>query len=257
MQSLFSLRWLTASLALALAPLAPAQTADSATGRELAAQLRERQQSGSIYTRARFEGVTGANPALQVQIKSRAGKSVVYQILWPKERKGESVLLRRGGSAVTFVPPQQMGSVALREPLFGSALAWEDVIEDPYSWEQQTVTGAETINRVPCAILESKPAPGQSTSYSLVRTWVDKRRLVPMQIEKLGANGKVLRSIQASRIVNDDTGKPVPATLTVRGPGGQVTAVEGGKIRHGITFADAEFTPDGLKETVIPKGSPE
>jgi hypothetical protein len=88
----------------------PAPPALSAA--DLASRLSAWQQDGASYARLRMEvkqppGTT----TLQIQIKARRTKmntEVVYQILWPKERK-EAVLLRktrdRSVSGSIFVPP--------------------------------------------------------------------------------------------------------------------------------------------------------
>src|SRR3954464_7294247 len=68
-------------------------------GSQLAAKLRAK-ESGSTFVRIRMQSGSG-NQTLQVQIKSRvsnAASDIIYQILFPKERKGESVLLHRSGS---------------------------------------------------------------------------------------------------------------------------------------------------------------
>src|SRR6267378_5437452 len=80
------------------------------TASDLAAKLRAK-QSGSMFVRIRMEIGSGEKQTLQVQIKSRvsdAAGDIVYQILFPKERKGESVLLHRSGhkfSGTVFTPP--------------------------------------------------------------------------------------------------------------------------------------------------------
>ncbi len=72
------------------------------SARELADSLSARQE-GTTYVRLRLEikQPDGASKgALQVQIKERRTKSstdAVYQVLWPKERKGEAVLLHKSG----------------------------------------------------------------------------------------------------------------------------------------------------------------
>src|SRR5207237_3393821 len=74
------------------------------TGSELAAKLRAK-ESGSTFVRIRMQSGSG-NQTLQVQIKSRvsdAASDIVYQILFPKERKGESVLLHWSGNHFTAV----------------------------------------------------------------------------------------------------------------------------------------------------------
>jgi hypothetical protein len=259
----------TASLALLLAPAARAADAEpgALSAAQLAARLSEKQQDGSSYVRLRMEMEGAKKSAIQVQIKSRAsrgGAEVVYQVLWPKERKGESVLLRRSGTGaptgVLFTPPDQtrtLGAAQMREPIFGSDLSYDDVIENFFAWDQQAITGTETVDRVPCQILESKPGKAYST-YGSVRSWIDPRRLVPLRVEKYSTSGKLVRRIETTRVVNDDEGRPVPAYMTVRGPGGDSsTQLEGGKISHRISFTDADFTPEGIKQTVIPRGSSE
>ena len=60
-------------------------------------------QDGASYVRLRLEVKQPADTtkiALQLQIKERRTKSatdLVYQMLWPKERKGEAVLLHKDG----------------------------------------------------------------------------------------------------------------------------------------------------------------
>src|SRR4029077_16462106 len=120
------------------------------------------------------------------QIKSRvsdAASDIVYQILFPKERKGESVLLHRSGekfSGTLFTPPNTVKSISSEQttqPLFGSDLSYEDIINNPYRWGQQDIVGTDVIDNISCQILESKPGKGQTASYASVKTWVDPRRL--------------------------------------------------------------------------------
>lgn len=231
---------------------------------DLAGRLSAKQQDGTSFIRLKMEISSGTT--LQLQIKSRAsraGTDLVYQVLYPKERKGESVLLRKSGSRLSgalFTPPEttrQLTSAQFDEPLFGSDLTYEDVIENFFAWDQQAIVGAEAVDRVPCTILESKPGKGGRSSYSSVRTWVDTRRLVPLRIEKYSAPGRVARSIETTRVVTDDQGRAVPANLTIRGPRGSTTELDGSRIKHGVAFTDADFTPEGLKTLTTPRAPSE
>ncbi|MEA3209598.1 MAG: hypothetical protein QOE70_2655 [Chthoniobacter sp.] len=233
---------------------------------ELAARLSARQQDGTSLIRLRMEVSGGAKAVLQLQIKSRASKAsteLVYQVLFPKERKGEAVLLRKAGgrlSGTLFTPPDTLRPLTptqLDEPLFGSDLSYEDVIDNFFAWDQQAIVGTEVVDRVTCSILESKPGKGERSSYSSVRTWVDTRRLVPLRIEKYSGPGRVVRRIETTRVVTDDKGRAIPANLTVRGPRGTATELDGSRLKHGVTFSDAEFTPEGLKELTAPRAAPE
>ena len=229
---------------------------------DLAARLNAK-QLGSTFVRARMETGGADKQTLQLQIKSRVSRTsadIVYQVLFPKERKGEGVLLHRSGGRFTgsvFVPPNSVRSIAsakLTEPLFGSDLSYEDIIDNPFAWDQQAIVGTEVVDGTACQILESKPGKGRNSSYSSVRTWVDPRRFVPLRIEKYDTSGKLLRRISTTRVLLDGD-ESVPANLTVRGPTGTVTEIDGSRLKRGVTYEDAEFAVDGLKQLSTPTGS--
>jgi outer membrane lipoprotein-sorting protein len=244
---------------LVLASSAAAQSA-----KDLAAAVSAK-QAGDAYVRLRMQmkpSGSGAEETLQIQIKERRTKSgtdLVYQVLWPQTRKGESVLLHQeaghSASGSLFTPPDKSETLSasqLREPFLGSDLSYLDVIEDPLSWDSQTITGTEAINGVNCTVLESKPSKGES-EYGRVRSWIDPNRLVIMRIEKYLPAGELGVRIDTTRVANDDKGRPIPANLTVQNPGkGSVTELDGSRIKHNVTFSDSDFTPEGLKQVSTP-----
>ncbi len=249
------------SLALALTLRA---ADNSRTANELASQLSALQQDGASYVRLKMEITGGATTTLQLQIKQRRTKAateIVYQVLWPKERKGESVLLRkigsRAASGFTFIPPATVRSIDnLKDPLFGSDLSYGDVIENFFAWDSQTIVGTETVNGVSCVILESKPGKGERSSYGSVRSWIDTRRLVPLRVEKFSSSGQSLRRIDTTRVVGVD-GRQTPADLSVSRSGqNSTTTIEGSRIRHGVAYTDRVFTAEGLKDLVPPHDAP-
>ncbi|HKP01950.1 MAG TPA: outer membrane lipoprotein-sorting protein [Chthoniobacterales bacterium] len=225
-------------------------------GSELAAKLRAK-ESGSSFVRIRMQA---GGDTLQVQIKSRvsaATTDIVYQILFPKERKGESVLLHRSGHKFTGtllkLPDtlKSIGAGEMSQPLFGSELSYEDIIDSPFAWSQQTIVGTENVGRFACQILESKPDKDSSSSYASVKSWIDPSRMVPLQIEKYDSSGKVVRRINITRMLLDG-GDSLPADLEVSGPRGSVTHITGSSIKRGPSYADAQFTPEGLKQLEAP-----
>lgn len=243
--------------------------ASAISAADLAAHLNAWQQDGASYVRLRMVvSQSSGKSALQIQIKARRTTTtteVVYQILWPKERKGESVLLRnssgRSASGSIFIPPatlRPLDASQMKEPLFGSDLSYEDLVDNVFSWEQQAIVGTEDMNGVSCHILESKPGKGDRSSYASVRSWVDTRRLVPLRIEKYMASGGLARRIEISNVVTDDVGRQVPANLTVRGSRkNSVTEIDGSRIKHDVIYADKQFEPGSLKELTIPGASRE
>jgi hypothetical protein len=257
-----------ATVLIGLASILPAYCEENAapmSARELASRLSALRNSGSSYVRLRMEIKRATNETFQLQIKQRLASNaseVVYQVLWPKERKGESVLIRKigdrpvGGSV--FVPPSSVRTISdLKEPLLDSDLSCEDIIEDFFAWEHQTIAGAEAVEGVNCQILESKPGKGEHSSYARVRSWIDTGRMVPLRIEKYSSSGQILRRIDTTRVV-PDAGHHIPANLAVRGTRpGSSTELDGSRIRHDVNYTDAEFTVEGLKQLIVPRGSPE
>ncbi len=257
----FNNRWCAAiSLVLLAVPIFAA-AADPAS--DLAAALRAKEE-GSQFIRVRMKVGNGEDQIFQLQIKSRvsaATSDIVYQVLFPKERKGESVLLHRSGdrvSGTTFTPPNNVKPIAsgkMNDALFGSNLSYEDIIDNPFRWSHQAIVGTEAVDNFQCQILESKPGKGHSSSYSRVKTWVDPHRFVPLRIEKYDSSGKVLRRINTTRVLLDGNDS-LPADLKIYGPHDTVTKITGSGIKRGVIFPDTEFTPEGLKHLSGLPGSP-
>jgi len=242
-------------LALFGCGIATAAAADSAA--ELASRLSAIRQDGNSSVRMRMEIRGEPKTNLQLLIKqrrSKGGSEVVYQVLWPKERKGEAVLLRKSAngaiSGTHFVPPnttEAIGAGDASKALLGGDLAYEDVVDNFFAWDQQAIVGTEKVDGVECQILESKPGKASSI-YGSVKSWVDPKRVVPLRVEKYSSGGKPIRRIDTLRVVSSD-GKQIPANLTVRGPGRSGgTVLDGSKIRHDVSFSDGEFTAEGLKQ---------
>src|SRR6516165_8991345 len=188
--AIFCLGWLVST------EIATGAESTAISARELANRL-SALRDGTSYTRLRVEvkqpGET-TKMALQLQIKERRTKNVadvVYQVLWPKERKGEAVLLHKsdGGSATGsfFMPPDKLVTLnasQMSDSLFGSDLSYQDVIENFFAWENQTIVGNDVVDHVNCLILESRPGKADSSTYASVRSWIDPRRFVPLRVEK-------------------------------------------------------------------------
>jgi hypothetical protein len=228
---------------------------EAASAADLAGKLAAAVEDGDSTTRLRLkiEPVSGGgDTVLQVQIKARRSQGstlVFYQIFWPKERNSESFLLRqengKSPEGYMFTPPQTMttlGKANMSDAVFGSDLSYQDVVENFFRWQNQELAGQETVDRVDCVILDSKPGSGDSTPYSRVRSWIDTRRMVTLRVEKYDASGNVARRITTTRVTRDDSGRNVPSMLVVQRPGSATeTEVEGSNLRHDVTLTDEDF----------------
>lgn len=243
---------------------AHAAETDGISAKDLAAKLSELQQDGSSYVRLKLDvRPAGGVPksSLQLQIKQRRmGNSteLVYQVLWPKERAGEAVLLKWSGgqaSGVVFTPPntvKALSSSEMKNSLFGSALSYSDVLDNFFSWEDQKIVGSEMVGKVSCQVLESRVGKGGS----MVRSWIDTRRLVPMKVEKCTSSGAAIRRIETTQVVSDDLDRNIPANLSIQDlKNGTTTELDGSKLKHGVKYADSEFTAEGLINRAVPLAS--
>jgi hypothetical protein len=248
---------MTSRLVLALAAVLVSFNALADEAGDLARQLAT--PAGSVYVRLRMEFGGGS---LQVQSKERrgnAGTEIAYQILFPKERKSEGFVLRKTGGRVSgavFTLPDSVKELSggdLDRGVFGSALTYEDILDDFFLWPNQKIVGTEAVGKTECQVLESKPGKGGS-SYGSVRSWIDTKRMVPMRVEKLSSGGKVIARIETTNIEKDDLGRNLPASLSIQ-RGGSTTVIEGSRIRHNVDLSDADFTPEGLKTISIPRSA--
>ncbi len=231
------------------------------SAKALAAQLSRNLQDGSSLVRLKLEvrqPSAGTKTLLQLQVKSRrsqASTELVYQVLWPKERKGESFVLRQSadhpasGSVLTL--PDSLVPIPrtkLKDGIFGSDLSYEDLIENFFAWENQAIVGTETIDRIACQILESKPGKSEHVSYLKVRSWIDLKRMVVLRVEKYSESGKLACRIDTTRVAKDDRGRVLASSFSLQRPGqDSVTEIEGSNSKHDVTFADSDFTPEALR----------
>jgi hypothetical protein len=214
------------------------------------------QGSTLLRTKLEVRSGDGTKRVLQLQIKQRrtkTGTDVVYQVLWPTERKGEAVILHQnqGASKGSIIVPQQpvRAISQMADGLFDSDLSYQDAVENFFAWKKQAVVGSEMINNVNCQILESKPDNSSASTYAKVRSWIDPRQFVPLRIEKYSSSGELVRRIDVTRVARDEKDNPIPGNLTVHGPRkNSVTEFTGARIDQKVSFTDADFTPEGVSK---------
>lgn len=242
----------------ALACLATLHAQETPDAGKLAAQLSDAVWDGSSTARLKmdFQSAGGGDKTvLQLKInarRTREATDVHYQVLWPKDRKDGSFVLRQSAGQPATGSVLEAGAAKplrdLQEGIFGSDLAYEDLIGNYFAWPSQKITGSETLKNIPCQILESRPGPGDASSYGSVKTWIDTKRLVPLKVEKFDTKGRLIRRITMTLITRDDRNRTVPANFLVERPGqGSRTVLEGSNIKHDVTLTDTDFSPKQLE----------
>ena len=232
----------------------------ASSARDLAAQLSADLHDGSSVVRLKMnlnQPAAGTKTALQLQVKSQRTKDstdILYQVLWPKERKGESFVLRKSGknapTGAVFTLPDSLVTLTpakMKEGIFGSDLSYSDLIEDFFAWENQTLVGTESLGGAQCQLLESKPGKNDHANYSKVKSWIDTKRMVTLRVEKFSESGKLAKRIDTTRVAKDDTGKSVASSFSMQRSQASITEIEGSNSKHGMTFSASDFTPEALR----------
>lgn len=233
------------------------------TGPEYIAGVKAARPKGGVYIRARL--VQGS-AVLQIQIKARnlpdGGNEKLVQVIFPKDRKGEALLLRSshgGFSGGLFKPGQGVKALTAadrRLAVFGTDLTVEDLLADFLDWKQQKITGHEKMGAVPCVVIESVPDKGGKSPSKAV-SWIDEKRYVPMRVQIFDGGDKPARIVDSEKIMSGSSGYFMPTTFTVTTvASGSKTTVDGSSSRADLNYTDADFSDQALQQVTPPPSGP-
>ncbi|MBX7211713.1 MAG: outer membrane lipoprotein-sorting protein [Verrucomicrobiaceae bacterium] len=253
-------------LSLALLPALAAAQEKNYTAAQLIGAVKAAKPAGCVYARLRMEhrDAGGKQTVLQAQLKRRPlpeGSETLYQLLFPKERKGEALLLRvKGGgfSGATYAPGQGVHPLKAGDRtagVFGTALTIDDAIADFLDWPQQQIVGREKEGAVPCYVVESRAPKSVSSPVTRVKSWIDETRLTEMKIELFKGGAQPVRSVITHKVMRGSSGWYAPVSFTVTDHAtGASTKVEGVRSDNGISFTDADFTETAMQTIASPSG---
>lgn len=253
-------------VAVFLPALATAETR-SFTAVELIAGVKAAKPSGALYARLRMEHHEARKDevVLQVQVKRRAlpdgGSESLYQLLYPKERKGEGLLLKvkkDAFSGATFAPPK--GARPLKPAdratgVFGTALTIDDLMASFLDWPVREIMGKEQEGGIPCTIVELRAPKVDSSTASRARCWIDEKRFATMRIEFFGSAAKPVKTVTTQKVMRTSSGYYAPVNFTVTDhTTGSATKVEGVRSDPDVSYGDADFTDTALQTVTAAPG---
>jgi outer membrane lipoprotein-sorting protein len=93
----------------------------------------------------------------------------------------------------------------LRQPVMGSDLSYEDLMDDPRLSQLYTATiaGQDTVLGRPCWVLDLV-SRGKDIAYHTRRIWVDRERLVLLREERHAKSGRLLKRTDVRRVDHHD-----------------------------------------------------
>ena len=192
-----------AMLALA-SPLLVAQETSRATLGELVQQARARRDATDFRAGGRLVRITESGERKNYQISMRAHSfgdvvKVFCEVTAPPAARVR-LLMESGAAGRTAVraghagdaAPKELGSATWGDPLLDSDLTYEDLMENQFLWQKQTLVKEEKYGARDCDVVRSEPAAVDRSHYSAVTSWLDRLVHYPVKVEKVvKATGQV------------------------------------------------------------------
>jgi outer membrane lipoprotein-sorting protein len=175
------------------------------------------------------------------------------EFLEPAREKGTK-MLKLGDELWTYAPSTdriiKISGHLLRQSVMGSDLSYEDMMEDPElrNIYQAQVAGEESFLERPCWILDLSSTRADS-AYDKRKIWVDRERYVILKEERFAKSGKLLKTLEATRVVriqNRWVAEKSRFRDTLKGGDGMEFVVE--SIEFNAKLPDALFTKASLRK---------
>lgn len=250
-------------LVTALAIPVHAEEARAWSAPELIATVKAAKPKGGLLVRVRMEQTKpDGKQVILAQIKRRdtadGATEQLFQITFPKERKGEALLLRtkRGSpfTARTFKPGQgfqKLTAADKRTPIFGTDMTLEDALAEFLDWSKHEAIGKEKVRSGQCMIIESTP-PTAGTSPSKVKTWVDEKRFIAWRVQLFDGSDQPARVVEAEEVIRLPSGYWCPRTFTVSTPARNTQTKIAGSSSSEQEFTDADFSDAAIEAAGTP-----
>jgi len=151
--------------------------------------------------------IHGRRESRTVEAKSfqRGTSDSFTEYLAPARDKGTK-MLKLGDQLWTYSPSADrtimISGHMLRQPVMGSDLSYEDMMEDPHlpNLYSAKVTSEETLNGRECWILDLT-AKKENIAYHSRKVWVDKNRYVILKENLYARTGKLLKTLEVRDVM--------------------------------------------------------
>jgi len=190
------------ALAAIVPALLPAQTPDGAT---ILRRVDENMGSDNKITTSEMI-IHGRRGSRTVRSRSwiQGRMKSFTEYLDPPREKGTK-MLKLEDQLWTYTPSSDrtilISGHMLRQPVMGSDLSYEDVMEDQRltALYDAAVAGEEGYAGRPCWVLDLG-SKGEEISYFKRKIWVDKERFVVLREERFAKSGKLLKTTEVKTV---------------------------------------------------------
>jgi outer membrane lipoprotein-sorting protein len=209
--------WLLLALAAIGPAFLPAQEPD---GEAILRRVDENMGSDNKITTSTMT-IHGRRGSRSVRSKSwiRGRTQSFTEYLDPPREKGTK-MLKLEGQLWTYSPSSDrtilISGHMLRQPVMGSDLSYEDMMEDPRLAVLYTATiaGREDYEGRPCWVLDLA-SRGEEIAYFRRKIWVDSERFVVLREERFAKSGKLLKTTEVGSVERQG-GRYVPTRIVFK-----------------------------------------
>lgn len=202
-----------ASIALALLSCIPPPARGAAEGiSEVMERIRQSRRKTDFRAEARLTHVDGGGqrknyrltlkgkcfgPAVKVLFEVTEPATSRFRLLaeYPLTGSAGASLKRLLDGKAETLPPERRGDAFLN-----SCFLVEDLLENHFSWPEQTLLRTEKYGSRLCYVIRSEAGSGDRDPYRTVTSWVDRESLVPVYIEKIARKAGAAREFRFSGI---------------------------------------------------------
>ncbi len=250
------------------APVAGSESPRSKpTAGELVARVVEARKGLGLTGRARlvrFDSRTGKSDIKRLIVKIRQDSSstkMLYQVVGPRGAARQALVLdlpagkRPTGFLVDGDSVVPLTPKAFEQPFLGSDLTIGDLTDDFLSWPVHVLVGEEELLGRRCSIVESSRSARAGSPAAKVRSWISRDLALPLRVERLSAEGRLVRRLSVERVRRLDANHWTAASVTVGSADAETrTTLQGTSGDGHATISDSEFAIETIQRAL--KGSP-
>lgn len=124
---------------------------------------------------------------------------------------------------------------------------YEDMERRPVDDSEHAIAGEETLNNVPCWILESRPKPGTESQYSLVRAWVAQDMRVTLRADFFAGGQEPVKRFTVRELENIQDIWTETKVVMEDLQSGHATVLATSEIKYNTGVQDSAFAQQALE----------
>ncbi|PKN42133.1 MAG: outer membrane lipoprotein-sorting protein [Deltaproteobacteria bacterium HGW-Deltaproteobacteria-18] len=239
-------------------PAVPAHAQPS--GQELAQLVHDRYVGDNSVSRQTMELIPAEGQKrvrqLNVSVLEKNGaRSTLLRFTAPADIQGTGFLAvedGQGGTAQFLYLPalnrtRRIVAGQKSRSFVNTDFTYEDMERRPVDDSEHTIVGDESLNKVRCWILESRPKTGTNSQYTSIRTWVAQDMLLPLRVDFFTGGETPVKRYAVLQLENIQNIWTETKVVMEDLPSGHKTTLETTSIQYNTGVLDSMFTQQALE----------